>query len=175
MEEVKTKHLTWCSTAQVDQVDRADQVGLVVVAADEVAQPFGGIGSQMVDVVELLGGKERRQSRIVGHRHLHPAGAGRYVVQEAPAEVVQGHHLHAHVQQMSSDMRSNEAGRAGHQCFGHVTSRDQVQTFRRARVAIARWPPARPGRATPARWPGSRGSPRCRRKAGTSPATASPP
>ena len=38
----------------VDQIHRADQVVVVVEALDEMAQPFGGIGGEMIDVIERV-------------------------------------------------------------------------------------------------------------------------
>ena len=57
---------------RVDQVDAPDQVVLVVESFDEVAQALCGVGSQMVDAFEALGGEELMNEGLVANASRPP-------------------------------------------------------------------------------------------------------
>ena len=99
--------------AGVDQVDAADQVVLVVEAPDEVAEPLGGVGGQVVDALER-GARRRaarpaRWSRMLALDELSP---GVNVLGEAAAEVVEHDDVRG-PRGGSGDVRADEAGPAG--------------------------------------------------------------
>ena len=54
----------------VQHVHRADDVVGVVEAADEVAQPLGGVGGEVEDVRDAVLGEEPREQRGIEHRSL---------------------------------------------------------------------------------------------------------
>jgi hypothetical protein len=55
MEEVKMKFFTVPAfTAACDQVDAADEVIIIIISADEVAQSFRRIGGKMKYIIEFI-------------------------------------------------------------------------------------------------------------------------
>jgi hypothetical protein len=79
----------------IDEVDAADHIIHVVVALDEVAQPFGRVGCQMVHIVELLFLEQCCQRCMVEDGSLHKADALRHILCKTTAEVIQPYHIMA--------------------------------------------------------------------------------
>jgi hypothetical protein len=99
----------------VDQVDAPDQVVGVVEAADEVRQPLGGVGGEVVDVVELVLGEEAGEQRVVGDAPFHEQCPFRDLVTEAAAQVVEDHDLVTQPEALLRDVGSDEPGTARYQ------------------------------------------------------------
>ena len=57
----------------VDQVDAADDVVRVVEALDEVAQALGGIGREVIHVIEAALGEESIDGRVIDDAGLDEA------------------------------------------------------------------------------------------------------
>src|SRR5205807_1385612 len=74
---------------RVDQVHAPDHVVRVVEALDEVTQPLGGVGGQVVDVLEALRGEQVVDEGVVHDRSLGQPGAPVDVVREPAAQVVE--------------------------------------------------------------------------------------
>jgi hypothetical protein len=80
---------------RIDEVDRPDQVILVVKPLDEVAEPLGGVGRKMVNIVKCVLRKEFIDPFVIDDRPWHEMGPGGHVVDKSPAEIVQNHNLMA--------------------------------------------------------------------------------
>jgi hypothetical protein len=93
----------------VNQIHRADEVTAVIKPLDKVAQTFGGVGCQMVDVVELVAVELLVDQVMIENRpfdELRPRG---HVVEESAAEVVQHDDAVAAPQEVIGDVRPDEA------------------------------------------------------------------
>jgi len=106
----------------VDEVDRGLEVRAVVVGADEVRQPLGRIGAQVVDVVKPAVAPQRRDEVGVAQVALDPAGSVGHVLHEPAAEVVGRDDIHPQLHARIGDVRPDEPRRAGHQraLAGHL-------------------------------------------------------
>ena len=106
--------------AQVDQVDRTDQIRFIIVAPDKVTQALCSVGCQMIDVIEPFILKEILEQSNVSHRPLHPLCPPGNVVEKPAAQVVQSYDLHAVQKQVLRHVGANKPGGAGNQ-YLHVS------------------------------------------------------
>ena len=97
----------------VDERGRAEEVVGVVEAADERAEPLGGIRGEVVDVVELVLAEEARDEHGVGDRAVVEVDAVGDVVEVATGEVVEADDGVAHREQFVGDVGSDKPGDAG--------------------------------------------------------------
>ena len=72
-------------------------------------EPFGGIGGQVVDVIEAMFLEEPGDKLVVDHRSFHKRRPVRDLIAKASAEVVKDNHLVLHCKTMPGDMRADEA------------------------------------------------------------------
>ena len=84
-----------------------------------MAQAFGGVGSEVVDVVEPPLGQDAIDRRVIGNAALDETGATRHVVGKASTEVVEDSDVEAARKQRLGDMGANEPGSAGHEYASH--------------------------------------------------------
>jgi hypothetical protein len=88
----------------VDQVDTTHEIGVIVVASDKVGQTLRRVGSQVIDVLELVLGEQPLDQLVIGDIALDELGSGRHLIPKAAAQIVEYNHLLAQGKTMSSDV-----------------------------------------------------------------------
>jgi hypothetical protein len=99
----------------IDQVHAADQVVLVIEPANKMAQPLGGIGCQVKNVVELPSGKQGRDQLPVQDAAPDKFGLRIHVVRESTRQIVERHNVIPAGDELVRDMRTHETRRARHE------------------------------------------------------------
>ena len=114
------EHLHAGVDRRVEQVDAADDVVRVVEPLDEVAQPFGGIGGEVIDVREAdareQSARPRRRRRRCRARMPPPAGT---FSRKPPLRSSRTVHLVAAGDQSVGHVGADEPGPTGHQYSAH--------------------------------------------------------
>ena len=107
--------------AGVDEVDAAYEVVLVVEAADEMAEAFSSIRSQVIHVGELVLGEELLDEFVVVDGALHEGGARIHLIGKAAAEVIERNDGVAHGQQFLHEVGTHETGASGNERYRHAS------------------------------------------------------
>jgi hypothetical protein len=97
----------------VDEIDAADDIGFVIEAPDEMRESLGGVGGEMIDVIEAMLGKQAGQEGRIGHRSLEEAGLRGNLIAKAAGEIVERDHFVTERQAMADDVGADEASTAG--------------------------------------------------------------
>ena len=119
IEDVKTKHSTSWLIAALIRLTLPIRLFCVVEALDEVAQAFGGVRREVVDV-RRSGVRSKRRPTSSTSR-IDPAtnvARASDVAAQAAREIVQRHDLVAARQQRIDDVRADEPGGSGHEGLG---------------------------------------------------------
>ena len=115
---MKTKVLTPVLTDAFMSVDAADDVVRVIEPLDEVAQAFGGVRGEMIDMVEPpLGEQAVHQAASVTLPSTKCAPSERSA--ESAAQIVEHGHVVATADQGIRDMRAEKPRSAGYQYSPH--------------------------------------------------------
>jgi hypothetical protein len=100
--------------ACINQVDRSDEIIVVIEPFDKMAQPFSGVGRKMVDIVKRMPIKGPVNQIMIRHRSMHKDRFSGNVLPETAAQIVHYDHFMAHVEQVLGYVGSHESSAAGY-------------------------------------------------------------
>src|SRR5262249_34849139 len=86
--------------------------------ADKMRKALGGVGREVIDVIEAIARKEIGYQTLVRDASLDETGAGRNLVGKTAGKVVQDHNLVPDIQAATRYVAANETCAAGHQRAG---------------------------------------------------------
>src|ERR1041384_3679753 len=96
----------------VNEIDAAEKIIRVIEMLDEMAQAFRRIGREMKDVFKVVLFKKFFHQVRVCDRALDEFDAGWNVIKKPTAQIIQANDLLPLREQMSANMRADEARRA---------------------------------------------------------------
>ena len=120
IDDVKTNSADAGVDRGVQQVDAADDVVRVVEALDEVAQAFGGVGGEMVDVREAAVARTRVRPSGVGDAAVDECRRRRHVLAEIRRSGRRGRCTSwPRGDESVRHVRADETGPTGHEYSAH--------------------------------------------------------
>src|SRR2546421_1041990 len=98
--------------ALIDQIDARSQVGLIVVAADKVREPFRRVGSDVVHVVDWTVVPQLLYKIRTPKITLSPTRSRQNVFTGTTGKIIGPDHIEAQSQAMLRDVGSDKSGSA---------------------------------------------------------------
>jgi hypothetical protein len=97
----------------VDQIDTADEIGVIVETTYKVGQTLGCVCGQMVDIVEPVFVEKVGDEVVIHHASPYELCSVGNMVFESSAEVVENDYFMAERQTMLNNMGADESCSAG--------------------------------------------------------------
>src|SRR3989442_1656004 len=101
--------------AGVNQIDRTDQVVVVVESLDEMAEPLRSVRRQMVDIVKRILFKDAVDELMIQDGPLQKSAPLRRVVRKTATHIVEDDDIMAVPDQMFGNMRAHESCSSGYE------------------------------------------------------------